>query len=107
MDETLGNLVYTEFSDFRTNWYWDKPPLEYELFDIAKDEYQLTNIYDGAAPALKQRLHQMLDAAWRCTAVGLSRVLPSPPTPGPSLTPPPLLPQTSPRKTTTVHSRCI
>ena len=38
----------------------------YELYDVAKDKYQMHNIYSQASAQLKASLHAELDEYWRC-----------------------------------------
>lgn len=61
-----GNLVYTEFADLRSNYFWTKPPLEYEYYDLDKDPFQLHNVYSSLSAAEKTELHEQLDQLWHC-----------------------------------------
>jgi N-acetylglucosamine-6-sulfatase len=43
-DHVLYDLKYVEFRDSRLDWNFTKPPLEVELFDLARDPYELHNL---------------------------------------------------------------
>ena len=59
------NLLLAEFTDI-SNWHFERPADEYELFDMDDDEYQMKNIYRTADAALKQRLHASLERLSHC-----------------------------------------
>ena len=43
-ENTLYNFKYVEFRDSRVDWNCIMPPLEVELYDLAKDPYELRNL---------------------------------------------------------------
>eukprot|EP00039_Didymoeca_costata_P006186 m.88129 g.88129 ORF g.88129 m.88129 type:complete len:133 (+) comp13147_c0_seq1:1266-1664(+) len=65
INESLGNLAYSEFVDYRKNWHFENI-LEYELFDLDKDPYELHNIYPQAPADLKKVLHERISEYYTC-----------------------------------------
>lgn len=58
------NLQYIEYDP---KWKFDASGMQhYELYDIAKDPYQMTNIYDQASAAKKSELHAALSKYFNC-----------------------------------------
>jgi arylsulfatase A-like enzyme len=58
-------LAYFEFTDVSADWDFHNPDF-CELYDLEKDEYQLTNLCPTASAALKSALHQQLAKAFKC-----------------------------------------
>ena len=60
------NFLYAEFYDGEDEVTF-LSPLEYELFDVAKDPYQLTNIYGTAGTEdLVKELHDFIHKQITC-----------------------------------------
>ena len=59
------NLAYFEFTDGSTDWGFAKPDFG-ELYDLAADPHQLTNIFRTASASLKAELHARLFTQWGC-----------------------------------------
>eukprot|EP00662_Eupelagonemidae_sp_cell21_P047513 gene47513-39375_t len=59
------NIVYTEFTDLYKDFDFHAP-IEFELFDLNADPYQLRNLYSLTPESVTQKLHADLDKQWRC-----------------------------------------
>ncbi len=62
------NYLYAEFYDGENVVSFDTP-LEYELFDLSKDPYQMTNLYqhgDATAQAVTKQLHDFIHKQVQC-----------------------------------------
>lgn len=68
---TFPSQRYAEFADVLNPLAWNFAPDQinfYELYDVAAgDFYMLNNIYDSASPDMKQRLHNRLQTAIKCS----------------------------------------
>lgn len=64
MDSDFGNLLYVEYTTV-SDW-WFQHINFYELYDLAKDPYQLTNIYPKTTDSLKARLHDLMLTSYAC-----------------------------------------
>ena len=64
------NLMLAEFTDCRTNWNFEQPFAEAELFDLDADPHQLNNIYKDTDPALRTELHARLAKLYACRGKG-------------------------------------
>jgi N-acetylglucosamine-6-sulfatase len=64
------DLAYVEYDPtWKFNASTDGSGLQwYELYDVAKDPYQMTNLYKGTDPATKLDLHNQLSNYWQCGA---------------------------------------
>ncbi|KAH8052198.1 sulfuric ester hydrolase [Aureococcus anophagefferens] len=60
------DLKYVEFTSSQQNWNWTAPADEHELFDLAADPYEMTNLYATAAPELKRELRGEVERRYRC-----------------------------------------
>jgi len=60
------NYLYAEFYDGDVAEF--DTPLEYELFDVEKDPYQMTNLYGTSQEdkQLVEELHQFIHAEVKC-----------------------------------------
>ena len=63
--EGQRNVMYAEFVDL-PNWNYSEPALEYELFDLDTDPYQMKNIYKAADPSYIATLHTKLAKLFTC-----------------------------------------
>lgn len=56
------------YIEYDPNWAFNDTVnmQHYELYDVAKDKYQMHNIYSQASAQLKASLHAELDEYWRC-----------------------------------------
>jgi len=61
----LRNAKYSEFVG-RSDWNHTGAPLEYELFDLDLDPWELHNTYAGADAGVKADLHARVDKLYRC-----------------------------------------
>ena len=59
------NLAYFEFTDGTTDWGFTGSNFG-ELYDLAADPHQLTNLFSTASPSLKAELHARLFTQWGC-----------------------------------------
>jgi hypothetical protein len=62
------DLAYVEYDHtWKFNASSDGSGLQwYELYDVAKDPYQMTNIYNATPAAKKTALHHQLANYWLC-----------------------------------------
>lgn len=65
MSEEYGNLLYVEYTLVRDWWF--KGVNFYSLYDVDKDPYELTNIYDTVPIELQQGLHALMEKSWYCS----------------------------------------
>ena len=63
------NLKLVEFTDW-SNWNFTSPAGEFELFDLAADPWEMTNLYAGFDPDVKAEMHAALERAYRCQGQG-------------------------------------
>ena len=63
--EGQRNMIYAEFTDL-TNWAFDAPASEFELFDLDADPFQEKNIVGSADPELLKGLKARLAKASTC-----------------------------------------
>eukprot|EP00937_MAST-01D_sp_MAST-1D-sp2_P005871 g5871.t1 len=64
-----GDLLFAEFNDGTKGdgWYFAPQTINYyELYNVTADYYMLDNTYDRAPPALRAKLHAVLQAAIKC-----------------------------------------
>jgi N-acetylglucosamine-6-sulfatase len=61
----LKNAKYVEFVN-SSNWDHIGPALEFELFDLDADPWELKNVYSSATDKVKTDLNQRVDKLFRC-----------------------------------------
>jgi hypothetical protein len=55
-----------EFTDLQTNYNWTDAPYFYEAYDLNKDPWQLTNIYDTLSEQDKKDYAAQLSKLYGC-----------------------------------------
>merc|ERR1711963_1142210 len=65
MSDIVGNLLFAEYAGHDYNF---TTPYFYELYNITKDPYQITNLYytQEISPALREELHTQLQLLMQC-----------------------------------------
>lgn len=63
------NLMYTEYDP---TWQWNSGPggegLQFfELYDVAADPYQMTNIYNSTSAEQRVELHSAISTYFQCS----------------------------------------
>ena len=64
----LQNAKYSEFVG-KNDWDHLLTPLEYELFDLDADPWELKNVFASASAAVKLDLHNRVEKLFRCKGV--------------------------------------
>eukprot|EP00756_Hemistasia_phaeocysticola_P026918 Hpha_TRINITY_DN16089_c5_g3::TRINITY_DN16089_c5_g3_i1::g.119496::m.119496/K01137/GNS; N-acetylglucosamine-6-sulfatase len=64
-DPKQRDLLYAEYTHL-DDWDFTSPPLEYELFDLTDDPFQMKNIVASTSPSLLSDLRERLRKAFIC-----------------------------------------
>ena len=65
VDQHIGHLKYAEYDPYGKQSNFSSVDF-YELFDLAKDPFELHNIYNASSPKLKATLHSMVREFYEC-----------------------------------------
>lgn len=61
-----SDIMYAEFDTGSDGFITWQQPKFYEMYDMAKDPWQITNIYNNSESALRDKLHNQVHAWLQC-----------------------------------------